>query len=84
MRCPTCRPWPAPDTRRTPLPAQTQTLDQAVIACLLLTFQIVQEAPTLPDHDEQAATGVKILLVGFQVLSQVGDPFGQDRNLDFR
>ena len=45
---------------------------------------MVEKGPALRDHVEQAAARVVVLLVGLEVLGQVGDPFGEDRDLDLR
>ena len=43
-----------------------------------------QQATALTNHFQQAATGMMVLFVGFQVFGQIADPFGQDGNLYFR
>ena len=44
--------------------------------------QVVKKATTLRDHLEQAAARVVVLLVGLEVLGEVGDAFRKDRDLD--
>lgn len=63
---------------------QTQSLDKILVSVKVLALEVVQELPPLADHHEKTATGMKILLVGFQVLRQATDSVGQDRNLNFR
>ena len=44
---------------------------------------MIQQATALRHQLEQAAAGVVVLLVGLEVLGEVGDPFGEDGHLDF-
>ena len=44
-------------------------------------LQIVQQTAALTNHQQQAATGVVILLVHLQMLVQVVDARGQQRDL---
>src|SRR6266511_4007941 len=46
--------------------------------------QVIEQAAALPDQLEQAATGVMILLVVAEMLGQLVDTGGQQRDLDFR
>src|SRR5690606_3262503 len=65
------------------LATQAQLGDQRLIAGAVGLVQVVQKATTLRDLLEQAATRVVVLLVGLEVLGQVGDAFRQDRDLHF-
>ena len=66
------------------LAADTQLFDQGLIAALIFPLQIVEEFPARGDQVEQAAARVVVFLVGLEVLGQVRDTLGEDRNLDFR
>lgn len=63
---------------------QTKSLDEVLVSVKVLALKIIQEFPPLADHHEKAAAGMKILLMGFQVLRQAADPVGQDCYLHFR
>ena len=51
---------------------------------VLLALQVVQQATTLADHHQQAAARVEILVVRREMLGEVLDPLGENRNLHFR
>ncbi len=64
--------------------AEVELGQERVIAVQVARLQVGEElATTIRQHD-QAATGVEILAVGAQVLGQVGDAGGDQRDLDFR
>ena len=65
------------------LTAQPEALDERVVPTSFLSFQVVQQPSALADHNQQAPAGVEILLVYLQVLSQVRNTLGQDRDLNF-
>src|SRR6185295_1558020 len=44
--------------------------------------EVLEEAATLADQHQQAATGVVVLLVGLEVVGEAVDPLGQQRDLD--
>src|SRR5688500_9957452 len=66
------------------LAANAEALDQLAVARLVLALDIVEQAAALADHLQKAAAGVVVRLVGLEVLRQVGDALGQDRDLDVR
>src|SRR5437868_3756372 len=73
------------DTRKVRrLAAQAEAVDDLLVAGVLGLLEIVEKAAPLRDHLEQAAAGVVVLDVALEVFSQVGDPFGQDRDLHLR
>jgi len=55
------------------LTAQTQTLNQRLIAFEIFTLQVVQQLTTLVYHADQTTTRVVILLVGLEVVLQAVD-----------
>ena len=57
------------------LAAKAQGLDQRLIAAGVGGLEVVQKAPALGDHLEQASARVVVLLVRLEVFGQVGDPF---------
>ena len=60
---------------------KTQLGDNGTIALDIRLLQIRQQVLSLTDHLQQAAAGVMILLMGAQMLGQVADALGQNRNL---
>src|SRR5579884_42841 len=67
-----------------PLSAQTETLDQRAVALDVLGGQVLQQPAALTHQLVHAAAGVVVVLVRLQVLGQVVDPLGQQRDLDLR
>ena len=63
---------------------QAQSFHDASVPFDVFLHQVVQQATALTNHFQQAATGMMVLFVGFQVFGQIADPFGQDGNLYFR
>src|SRR5687768_5454500 len=63
--------------------AQTQLLDQAVVALDVLLLEVREQAAALVDHHQQAAARMVVLVVALEVLGQVADALGEDRDLDF-
>ena len=64
------------------LAAQAEAGNDLCVARVVLLLEIVEQATALADHDQQAATGMEILLVALQVFRQILDPLGEDRDLD--
>src|SRR5882757_7586834 len=75
-------PGTAPDDPT--LSAQTEPLDQRAVALDVLGGQVLQQPAALADQLVHAATGVVVVLVRLEVLGQVVDPLGQQRDLDLR
>ena len=73
---------PCPFLRK--LLAQTQLSDQGTITVDVLLLQIGQQIAAAADHLEQAAAAVVVMLVALQMLGQVVDARGEQRNLDLR
>lgn len=65
------------------LPAQAETFDQRLVAIAILGLEVAEQATTLVDHLEQAATRMMILGVIGEMFAEVFDASGQQRNLDF-
>ena len=66
----------------TVLLTDTQLGDDRSVAVDVLLGQVVQQAAALADHHEKAAAGVIVVLVGAQVLGELLDAVGEDRDLD--
>ncbi len=69
--------------RETGLLAQTEGLDQFVVACVIHFAQIVEEASALTDEFEKTTTGVVVFGVAFEVIGQVRDALAEQRDLHF-
>src|SRR5260370_42425380 len=62
-------------------PTQTEPLDQGRVAADVALLEVVEEPAPATDEQQQATTTVMVMLVRAQVLGEVGDAAGQDRNL---
>ena len=57
--------------------------DQVEVTLLILATEIVEERAALVDQHQQAAAAMIVLRVALEVLGEVGDALGEDRDLDF-
>src|SRR5262249_11931334 len=64
--------------------ADSKFLDNVFVTFGIVRLQIVQQTAPLADHHKQTAPGGVVLLVVFEVLSQLPDTLAQDCNLNFR
>src|SRR5216683_5911035 len=64
--------------------AQAEATDQRLVTALVLALQVIEQPPATTNQHQQAATAVKVLGVGFQMLGQGADPLGEQGNLDLR
>ena len=65
----------------TRLAAQAETLDQGAVTLDVDAHEVVEQISSLANHLQQAAAAVMILVVGLEMLGQVVDPVGKDRDL---
>src|SRR4029079_14666714 len=63
--------------------ADAKLLDQGLVARLVGTTDVIEQLATLGHELQQPAPRVVVLDVSLEMFSQVGDPFGQDRDLHF-
>ena len=63
--------------------AKTELRDEISVPLTVLVTEIVEQRPTLVDHHQQPAARMIVLLVVLEVLGQVADTLGEDRDLDF-
>ena len=75
------------ECRCSPLPchfllSQTQLADDRAITLDVNLLQVVQKVSSVTDHLLKTAAAVEVLLVGLQVLGQVCDAVGEDRDLN--
>jgi hypothetical protein len=61
---------------------QAQFLDDLPVTVDIRALQVIEEAATLSDHLEEATATVVILLVGAEVVRQIVDALGEQRNLN--
>src|SRR5262249_8342026 len=61
---------------------QAERIDQLAIAVEVLALQVVEQRAALADHLEEATPAVVVLVVVLQVLGQVRDALGQERDLN--
>src|SRR3954466_2399314 len=61
--------------------ADAERLDDAAVTPDVLRLEVVEETPPLADHHEQSPARVVILQVHLEVLGQIRDALGQERDL---
>lgn len=61
-----------------------QLYDQRSVALDIVAGKVVEQAPTLAYQEQESAAGVVILPMRLQVLGELLDALGKDRNLNFR
>jgi hypothetical protein len=71
------------ETAASLFPQAQFTYEFLVFDCIL-TFKIIQQPATLADHDQETATGMKILFMELEMIRQKIYPFGQERYLYLR
>lgn len=62
---------------------EAETLQQLVILGHVMPFDIIEEFAAAAGHLEEATAAVEVLAMRAQVLGQVIDPGGEQRDLDF-
>src|SRR5207244_10658091 len=67
---------------RQPLTPQAQVGYDLAVALQVRAFEVAEQPPALADHHQQPAARVVVLAVRAQVLGQVVDALGEQRNLD--
>src|SRR3990172_5983568 len=70
--------WPAPSA------ADAVLVDDGLVALLVLAFHVVEQLAALAHHLEEPAARVVVLLVRLEVLGEMVDPRGEDRDLHLR
>jgi hypothetical protein len=66
------------------LATQSEPCDDGAIASVVLLDQVLKKAASLSDELEEAAAGLIILREATEMLRELLDPLGQERNLHFR
>src|SRR5580704_18177304 len=66
------------------LAPDAKAFDQRLIPRLVLRLDVVEELPALRHEFEQTTARVVVFHMRLEMLGQIADPLGQDRNLDLR
>ena len=72
------------DTENLRSTPQTEAADQLLITALVGLLEVVQQLAALVHHLEQAAARVVVFLVTREVVGELGDPRGEQSDLNFR
>src|SRR5262249_45543284 len=64
--------------------AETEFLNNGLIAVGIVCLEVVQQATPLADQHEKTAARTVVFLVRFEVLRQLPNTLAQQRDLDFR
>src|SRR5680860_589159 len=65
------------------LPADAEPIDELLIPVVVRRLDVVEQTAPLADHFQQPATRMIVFTVGLEMLGKIGDPLGQDGDLDF-
>jgi len=63
--------------------AQTECLDERLIASFALALEVGEQLAALANHHEEAATAVLVLFVRFEMVCQGSDALREDSDLHF-
>src|SRR5207302_5601667 len=72
----------APNATPAVLMAETQLVDELPIPLQVVALQVLEQAPALRNHPQEAALPVKVLGVDPEVIGEAVDPLGEQRDLD--
>src|ERR1700704_1784843 len=70
--------------RRRVSAANAELLDQALVAAFVGALEIIEQLATLRHHLQQASPRMIVFHVRLEMIGQIVDPFGQDRDLNLR
>src|SRR5688572_2047591 len=73
-----------PRTWRTSLFPQAQTVDQLAIGVRIVSLEVVEQLAPAADHPQQPPTRVVVLDMGLEVLGEIRDTRGEQRDLNLR
>jgi len=62
----------------------SKLLNHCTVPGHVLRPQVIQKAPTLSDHPQQASARMMVLGVDFEVVCQIVDPLAEEGYLHFR
>lgn len=69
---------------RVGLVAESEALDERLVASEVLVPEVLEQAAALAYHDEESAAAMEVLLVDLHVLGELADARREDGDLDFR
>src|SRR3546814_17998826 len=64
--------------------AKPQLRDKTGITRRIFTLEIIKQAAAIVDHHQKTTTRMIVLRMSLEMIGQVLDALGQDRDLDFR
>src|SRR5712671_7230968 len=70
--------------RRLTSAANAELLDQVLVAAFVGALEIIEKLATLRHHLQQASPRMIVFHVRLEMLGEIVDPFGQDRDLHLR
>src|SRR5688500_10166278 len=70
--------------KRPGLLTQSEPVDDLKISLAVFPREVLQKAVPAADHLQQAAPRSVVLLVGLEVVGELGDALGEERDLHFR
>src|SRR5262245_24193160 len=62
--------------------AKPQVLDQLLVALEVLALEVIEQTPAQADHAQETAPRVVVLGVRLQVLGEMSDALGEERDLN--
>ena len=57
--------------------------DESAVAICIVASKVAKQAATLTDEDHEGTSCTSVLFVGAEVLGEIFDALGEQRNLDF-
>src|SRR5947207_7439631 len=78
------RDFPGFPLTRAVSPSQTESPDDFLVTLRASAVQVGEQPSALSDHAEQPAAACVVVAGGAQMLGEVFDPLGQERDLDLR
>ena len=64
------------------LSPQPKVCDEAAIPLDILVPEVLEKPPALADHHQQASPAVMVFLIDLQMLGEMADALGEQRNLN--
>lgn len=74
----------ATNAARSHLTPEAETLDEGLVAILVIGPEVLQQTTTTTDQLEETTTAVVVLLVLLEMVGEVVDPLAEQRNLNLR
>jgi hypothetical protein len=74
---------PSPENPSTILSPKTEALDELPISGVILSLEVIDQAPSLANDPQQTAPRMVVLLVVLEVFGEFGQPSREQRDLNF-